>query len=398
MYRVHTNHVLRAADATDMSHVADESVDLVITSPPYPMIEMWDELFTARDPAIADALADGDGDAAFERMHAQLDDVWDEVARVLAPGGIVCVNVGDAVRSFDDGFRQFPNHARVIEAFDDRGLRSLPDILWRKPTNRLTKFMGSGMLPPSAYVTLEHEYVLVFRKGEARDFPPSDPERYASAFFWEERNEWFSDLWSFTGTDQTMEATATDDRERSAAFPLELPLRLVRMYSTYGDTVLDPFAGTGTTTLAAMHAGRDSVGYELDADLVEGFDERTTDLPTRSRRRTRQRLERHRSFVADRDPDYEAVHYDVPVVTQQERQIRLYAVTDVARATVGADEDGDVAAERAVPDGQGVEGSHGDERPHGEAYDETRTDCRSVRYRLSHTPLDELDESDADHG
>ncbi|WP_394327953.1 DNA-methyltransferase [Halogranum amylolyticum] len=395
---MHTNHVLRAADATDMSHVADESVDLVITSPPYPMIEMWDELFTARDPAIADALADGDGDAAFERMHAQLDDVWDEVARVLAPGGIVCVNVGDAVRSFDDGFRQFPNHARVIEAFDDRGLRSLPDILWRKPTNRLTKFMGSGMLPPSAYVTLEHEYVLVFRKGEARDFPPSDPERYASAFFWEERNEWFSDLWSFTGTDQTMEATATDDRERSAAFPLELPLRLVRMYSTYGDTVLDPFAGTGTTTLAAMHAGRDSVGYELDADLVEGFDERTTDLPTRSRRRTRQRLERHRSFVADRDPDYEAVHYDVPVVTQQERQIRLYAVTDVARATVGADEDGDVAAERAVPDGQGVEGSHGDERPHGEAYDETRTDCRSVRYRLSHTPLDELDESDADHG
>jgi DNA modification methylase len=385
---VHTDHVLRAADATDMSRVADESVDLVITSPPYPMIEMWDDLFTGRDPAVADALDAGDGDAAFERMHTQLDAIWDEVVRVLAPGGIVCVNVGDAVRSFDDGFRQFPNHARVIEAFDDRGLRSLPDILWRKPTNRLTKFMGSGMLPPSAYVTLEHEYVLVFRKGEARSFPPSDPERYASAFFWEERNEWFSDLWSFTGTDQTLDSTGTDDRERSAAFPLELPLRLVRMYSTYGDTVLDPFAGTGTTTLAAMYAGRDSVGYELDATLVEGFEERTTGLPERSQRLTRERLDRHRAFVADRETDYEAVHYDVPVVTQQERQIRLYAVTDVSRPGERLEQTNDVDAtvggDRVAADGVGdVDSATGE-----------TTERVSVSYRLDYTPLDELDELD----
>lgn len=375
-----------------MSHIADRSVDLVVTSPPYPMIEMWDDLFIARDPGIGEALDAGDADTAFERMHTQLDAVWDEVARVLAPGGIVCVNVGDAVRSFDDGFRQFPNHARVIDAFDERGLRSLPDILWRKPTNRLTKFMGSGMLPPSAYVTLEHEYILLFRKGDTRSFSPSDSQRYESAFFWEERNEWFSDLWSLQGTDQTL--PEGDTRERSAAFPLELPLRVVRMYSTYGDTVLDPFAGTGTTTLAAMHAGRNSVGYELDAELVGGFAERTRGFPATSQQRTRARLDDHRTFVADRDAEYEMVHYGVPVVTAQERQIRLYAVADVVEvATVGEDDadsdadggavadDGAVVISDAVADGDATSGDDAN----GDAATESVT-----RYRVDHAPLETL--------
>lgn len=348
-----------------MTAVADRSVDLVVTSPPYPMIEMWDDLFTERDSEVREALEAGDGDAAFERMHAQLDAVWDEVARVLAPGGIACINVGDAVRSLAGRFQQFPNHARVIDALTERGLHSLPDILWRKPTNRLTKFMGSGMLPPSAYVALEHEYILVFRNGDAREFPRGDPERYESAFFWEERNEWFSDLWSFTGTDQSLTAsgrTADDEgRGRSAAFPLELPLRLIRMYSTYGDTVLDPFAGTGTTTLAAMHAGRDSVGYELDADLVRGFGDRLTDLPAVSQQRTRERLDRHRAAIADRDTSYEAAHYDVPVVTKQERQIRLYGVADVDST------DSDSA------DDDPVDGDDG-----------------TVGYRVEHTPIEDL--------
>ncbi|MFC4360030.1 DNA-methyltransferase [Halobium salinum] len=357
-----TEHRLYVADAADMAAVDDGAVDLVVTSPPYPMIEMWDDLFAEQEPAVRDALDRGDGETAFERMHETLDAVWDEVVRVLAPGGIACVNVGDATRSLDDGFRQYPNHARVLAALRERGLRALPDILWRKPTNSLTKFMGSGMLPSNAYVTLEHEYVLVFRKGETRRFPPGDDARYESAFFWEERNRWFSDLWELGGTTQTLadredaadsgagtgaggtggagdadDATesegATDVRDRSAAYPLELPLRLVRMYSAYGDTVLDPFWGTGTTTLAAMLAARDSVGYELDPDFVAAFDDRRSGLAERSDRHLSARLERHRDFLADRDrdPNYEAVHYDVPVVTKQERRIRFYAVDGVDR-------------------------------------------------------------------
>ncbi|WP_251344228.1 DNA-methyltransferase [Haloplanus halophilus] len=328
-----TTHELHVGDAAAMDDVADGSVPLVVTSPPYPMIDLWDDLFAARDGDVRAALEAGDGDAAFELMHAQLDAVWDEVERVLAPGGIACVNVGDATRSVGGDFQQFPNHARIVDALRARGLTPLPDVLWRKPTNSLAKFMGSGTLPPNAYVTLEHEYVLLFRKGGTRSFPPGDDRRYESAFFWEERNEWFSDLWEVRGEEQGL-GGGDERRDRSAAFPVEIPLRLIRMFSVYGDQVLDPFAGTGTTALAAMLAGRESVGYDLDGDLFTALDDRVTDLPAASRRRVAERLERHRAAMADRDGGYDAEHYDFRVVTKGERRIRLYAVADVVeRAT-----------------------------------------------------------------
>jgi DNA modification methylase len=322
-----TEHVLHVGDAGDMSAVDDESVPLVVTSPPYPMIDLWDDLFAARDPDVRAALAAGDGDAAFDLMHAQLDAVWDEVDRVLEPGGVVCVNVGDATRSVGGEFQQYPNHARIVDALRSRGLTPLPDVLWRKPTNSHTKFMGSGTLPPNAYVTLEHEYVLLFRKGGPRSFPPGDDRRYESAYFWEERNRWFSDLWEFRGEGQALETG--ERRDRSAAFPLEVPLRLIRMFSVRGDRVLDPFAGTGTTALAAMHAARNSVGYDLDGDLFAALDDRLDDLPARSERRVVDRLDRHRAAMADRDGGYEAEHFDFRVVTKRERRIRPYAVDSV---------------------------------------------------------------------
>jgi site-specific DNA-methyltransferase (adenine-specific) len=325
-----TEHVLEVGDSATAT--VDGDVDLVVTSPPYPMIEMWDEQFAARSPTVEAALDEGRGDDAFEGMHALLDEVWDEVEAALRPGGIICVNVGDATRSVGGEFQCFPNHARVTSALRERGLRPLPNVLWRKPTNRLTKFMGSGTLPTNAYVTLEHEYVLVFRKGPPRTFPAGDETRYESAFFWEERNQWFSDLWELPGATQAHDG---DGRDRAGAYPVDLPLRLIRMYSTYGDRVCDPFVGTGTTTLAAMLAGRDSVGREIAPDLLAGFDDRIANLPERSERRVADRLDRHRAFVRDRDdtPEYDAVNYEFPVVTRQERQIQLYAATDVE--TVG---------------------------------------------------------------
>src|SRR6056297_3775680 len=282
-----TRHRALTGDARDLP-LADDSVELVVTSPPYPMIEMWDDIFGALDPAIADALGAGDGDRAFSLMHDVLDTVWAELTRVLAPGGIACINVGDATRSLSDGFRQYPNHAEITNRLTDHGLLALPDILWRKPTNSGAKFMGSGMVPPNAYPTLEHEHILVFRNGDLRSFPPGDEDRYESAYFWEERNEWFSDLWDVPGEDQHVDGV--DARERSGAFPLEIPLRLVRMFSTYGDTVLDPFWGTGTTTLAAMVAGRDSVGYETDQGFAEAFDGLVDDVPALSRDHATERL------------------------------------------------------------------------------------------------------------
>ncbi|RBI61625.1 site-specific DNA-methyltransferase [halophilic archaeon] len=330
-----TEHEIHVGDAAEMTALPDDSVDLVVTSPPYPMIEMWDDLFASLDPDIAERLDRGDGDAAFEAMHDLLDSVWREVARVLAPGGVAAVNVGDATRKVDGSFQLFPNHCRVTRSLRDHGLRPLPDILWRKPSNRLTKFMGSGMVPPNAYAALEHEYVLLFRNGDLRELEPGVDRRYEAAYFWEERNDWFSDLWTdVRGIEQELDHGEL--RERSAAFPFELPYRLVNMYSVYGDTVLDPFWGTGTTSLAAMVAGRNSVGYELEPEFAGVFDERVADAPDLSRTRVRERLDAHRAFVRDYDGElgYEATHYDFPVKTGQERDIRFYEVTEVDQPAV----------------------------------------------------------------
>jgi DNA modification methylase len=335
-----TRHRVVAGDARSLDELDDDAVELVVTSPPYPMVEMWDDQFARLDPAVGDALEAGEGSAAFDLMHALLDEVWAEVSRVLVDGGIACINVGDATRTVDGTFRVYQNHSRVVDAFERLGFDPLPELLWRKPANSAAKFMGSGMLPPNAYVTLEHEYVLPFRNGsESRSFAPGADRRYEAAYFWEERNRWFSDLWTdVTGERQTL--PDDDRRRRSAAFPFEIPYRLINMYSVYGDTVLDPFWGTGTTTLAAMTAGRDSVGYELDEAFVAAFDDAVETVPDLSRRVVRDRLADHRSFVArERESGasfgYEADHYDFPVRTAQEESIRLYAVSDVERTDDG---------------------------------------------------------------
>ncbi|WP_435144099.1 DNA-methyltransferase [Halobaculum sp. P14] len=330
-----TTHAVGVGDARSLP-LPDDSVELVVTSPPYPMIEQWDDLFADLDPDVAAALDAGDGDDAFDLMHEALAPAWDELSRVLVDGGVACVNVGDATRSIGGRFRLYPNHARMSEALRDRGLDQLPGVLWRKPTNAPTKFMGSGTLPPNAYVTLEHEHVMVFRNGDGRRFDPGDPDRYGAAYFWEERNRWFSEAWEgIRGEGQRLGDNAP--RDRAAAFPVELPYRLLNMYSVYGDTVLDPFWGTGTTTLAAMAAGRNSVGVERDPGFVADFEDRLADLPERSRDRARGRLRDHRAFLADRDepPGYDHERYGFGVVTKRERRLRVVAADDVDRITGG---------------------------------------------------------------
>ncbi|MFB6177625.1 MAG: site-specific DNA-methyltransferase, partial [Halobaculum sp.] len=269
-----TAHRICLGDARCLP-LPDDSVELVVTSPPYPMIEQWDDLFTEFDPRIEEALSTGDGHSAFDLMHDQLADAWAEIRRVLVDGGIACINVGDATRTVEGHYQLYPNHARITEEFWELGFDQLPGVLWRKPTNAPTKFMGSGTIPPNAYVTLEHEHVLVFRNGDTRSFEAGAPERYEASYFWEERNRWFSDLW--TDIDAAPQTTAEETaRDRRAAFPVELPYRLISMYSVYGDTVLDPFWGTGTTTLAAMASRRNSVGVELDPGLTDQFTDRVS--------------------------------------------------------------------------------------------------------------------------
>jgi len=180
------------------------------------------------------------------------------------------------------------------------GFTPLPSIIWRKPTNAPTKFMGSGMLPNGAYVTLEHEFILIFRKGGKRRFSAEDNERrYESAYFWEERNEWFSDLWTIVGSKQRMKSGSS--RERSAAYPMELAYRLVNMFSIKGDTVLDPFLGMGSTALACVASGRNSVGYEIDGDIVPSVIERMMGFKDEGNEFVKGRLRKHAEFIAQRE-------------------------------------------------------------------------------------------------
>ncbi len=330
-----TIHRIITGDAEELSELAHQSIDLVVTSPPYPMIQMWDGLFSAFDPAVESALADADGDLAFNLMHRKLDRIWQALPRVLKPGGVVCINIGDATRTIGGCFQLFANHARIISAFRTMGFSQLPAIIWRKPTNAPTKFMGSGMLPPGAYVTLEHEYVLIFRMQGKRffDSPDKKDARRRSAYFWEERNEWFSDVWmNLRGVSQGL--TALAGRERTGAFPLELPYRLMNMFSLKNDTVLDPFLGTGTTMQAAMCCARNCIGYEVDPSFTRLALESAVKTPEIARQLLTDRLEAHTRFIQDRSKGkgaakYRNRHYHFPVVTKQEEDLQLDRLSHV---------------------------------------------------------------------
>lgn len=325
-----TVHRIIAGDSRDMSALPSSSVDLMVTSPPYPMIEMWDGLFSKFDPRIIARLSENDGNGAFELMHRQLDRVWENLPRVVRAGGMVCINIGDATRKIGSDFQLYSNHARIITKMRELGFSELPEIIWRKQTNAPNKFMGSGMLPNGAYVTLEHEYVLIFRKGGKRTFSAEENERrYESAYFWEERNEWFSDIWTFKGTKQDLKSAQS--RKRSAAYPLELAFRLVNMFSIKEDTVLDPFLGTGTTTMACVASSRNSVGYEIDPALCSTIIESVSGFKDEGNELVKARLRGHQEFIGQRKADmkHENETYHVPVVTRQEERIRLDLIEDI---------------------------------------------------------------------
>jgi DNA modification methylase len=322
-----TQHNIFFKNSKKMSAIPSASVHLVVTSPPYPMIEMWDDMFKRQNSEIAKRLKHEKGLQAFEWMHRELDPVWKQIHRILINGGIACINIGDAVRTIDGDFRLYPNHSRILTSMLKTGFNALPLILWRKPTNAPNKFMGSGMLPAGAYVTLEHEYILILRKGSKREFSSARTKqtRREGAFFWEERNRWFSDVWfGLIGTTQKMKNSAT--RLRSGAFPFELAHRLVNMYSAKGDTVVDPFLGTGTTTAAAMASARNSIGFEIEPGFRDQiFSIKDTVIDT-SNDRIRQRIQNHLEFVRERSKEkgnlkYLNRHYKFPVMTRQEIEL-----------------------------------------------------------------------------
>jgi DNA modification methylase len=237
-------------DARHLPGLSGQSVHLVVTSPPYPMIPQWDGLFRSL------------GATSYPEMLGVLEAAWQECHRLLVEGGLLVVVIGDALRSGDGGFQLWPNHAETLVAAARAGFHPLPYVLWKKPTNKPNAFLGSGFLPPNAYVTLDCEFILIFRKGTLRRFAPHDPPRLASRLTRAERDRWFSQVWSdVRGVAQRRTGG------RTGAFPSEIAERLVRMFSVVGDVVLDPFAGTGTTLWSASELGRHAVGVEWDPEV-----------------------------------------------------------------------------------------------------------------------------------
>ncbi len=330
-----TTHKILFQNSRNLKNIPSESVDLIVTSPPYPMIEMWDDAFGNQNPDIQNALMCGDGKRAFEMMHEILDSVWNEVFRVLKNGRFACINIGDATRKVNDNFCLYPNHARILNRLSDIGFSVLPDILWRKQANTPNKFMGSGMLPAGAYVTLKHEYILILRKGPKREFRTEmeKANRRESALFWEERNIWYSDVWTdIKGKEQKLSNNMS--RLRSGAFPYELAYRLINMYSVKGDVILDPFLGTGTTVSAAMTSARNSVGVEIDSSFQENISTIAHQIVGLSNNYIYNRLLRHFEFVKNRIHDskplkYKNKHYGFPVVTSQEQYILINTLKNV---------------------------------------------------------------------
>lgn len=325
-------HTIYFSNSNDLSNISNKSVDVVITSPPYPMIKMWDEIMGKQNPKITESLK-YNPELAFELMHIELDKVWKECYRVLKEGGFMCINIGDATRTIGEEFRLYNNHSRIVYSCTELGFVNLPNIIWRKQTNAPNKFMGSGMLPCGAYVTLEHEWILVFRKGGKRNHKKEEDKtiRRESSFFWEERNKWFSDVWDIKGAKQKINNPKT--RERNGSFPIEIPYRLINMFSQKGDIVLDPFMGIGTTAVASILSERNSIGFEIDLSLKPLIKD-VLKTANNANSLIFERYKNHLAFVDDRikqkkDVKYDNFHLGTKVMTSQETDLELHYINDI---------------------------------------------------------------------
>lgn len=251
-----TNHVIHQGDARDLDWIQSETVHLVVTSPPYWTLKEY-PTHKAQLGLIAD----------YDAFHDELDKVWRHCFRVLVPGGrVVCV-VGDVCLSRRRHGRHMvmPMHADIVVRARRIGFDNLSPIFWYKIANANyevengSSFLGKPY-EPNAIIKNDVEFILMLRKpGGYRQ--PTDEQRQASRLTKEEYQEWFQQVWNGLMGEST--------KHHPAPFPEELAYRLVRMFSFVGDTILEPFMGTGTTLLAAARCGRNSIGVEIEPSYVK---------------------------------------------------------------------------------------------------------------------------------
>ena len=268
----HTTHRLVHGDARDLAGLDDESVHLIVTSPPY-----W----TLKEYPSADGQLGNVPD--YELFLSDLDRAWRECERVLVPGGRICCVVGDVCVPRKNHGRHYivPLHADIQVRSRALGLDCLTPVIWQKIANGVHEASGNGAgyygkpYEPGAVVKNDIEYILFLRKGSGYR-SPTPTQRDLSMLTKTEMQAWFRSVWSDI-------RGASTRGGHPAPYPPSLAERLIRMFSFAGDTVLDPFAGSCSTLVAAMRSGRNSVGIEIESSYIQ-----------RARERLGVELQRHR--------------------------------------------------------------------------------------------------------
>ncbi len=253
-----TKHIVINGDSRQMSELEDESVHLIVTSPPY-----WQ----LKDYGTENQIGFHND---YETYINHLNLVWKECFRVLHKGCRLCINIGDqfARSTYYGRYKIIPIHTEIIKFCETIGLDFMGQIIWQKVTTMNTSgganIMGSYPNPRNGIVKLDFEYILLFKK-QGNAPKPSREQKENSIMTNEEWNTYFNGHWNFPGAKQD---------KHLAMFPEELPHRLIKMFSFPGETVLDPFMGSGTTALAARNLNRNSVGYEINQDFIPIIRER----------------------------------------------------------------------------------------------------------------------------
>lgn len=247
-----TKHKIINGDSRQMAELKDKSVDLVITSPPY-----WQ----LKDYGTENQIGYND---SYEEYINNLNLVWKESYRVLNNGCRLCVNIGDqfARAVYYGRYKVIPIRTEIIKFCEAIGFDYMGAIIWQKKTTSNTtggaSLMGSYPTPRNGILSIDYEFILLFKK-LGIPIKPNKEIKEQSKMTKEEWKTYFDGHWNFGGARQD---------GHIAVFPEELPKRLIKMFSFVGDTVLDPFLGSGTTSLAAKKLNRNSVGYEMNSEFI----------------------------------------------------------------------------------------------------------------------------------
>lgn len=250
-----TNHTLITGDSRNMQLMPDNSVELIITSPPY-----WQLKDYGSDEQIG-------FNENYETYINNLNLVWSECNRILKDGCRLCINIGDQfARSVYYGrYKVIPIRTEIIRFCETIGLDYMGAVIWQKQTTMHTTgggvVMGSFPYPRNGILKIDYEFILIFKK-QGKSPIPTREQKELSKIDKEEWNKLFTSHWTFAGARQD---------GHIAVFPEELPARLIKMFSFVGETVFDPFMGSGTTALAARNLQRNSIGYEINPDFCQYY-------------------------------------------------------------------------------------------------------------------------------